>query len=70
LRLTIYISQQYIIDLLKKIGKSACRPTSTLVDLNRKLGSVEEDIAMGKKMYQRQVGRLIYLLLDQTLLLL
>ena len=58
----IFISQQkYITDLLKETGKTACRPASTPVDPNIKLGSAEEDIAVDKEMYQRLVGRLIYL---------
>ena len=58
----IFISQQkYITDLLKETGKTACRPASTPVDPNIKLGSAEEDIVVDKEMYQRLVGRLIYL---------
>ncbi|XP_058726625.1 uncharacterized mitochondrial protein AtMg00810-like [Vicia villosa] len=58
----IFISQhKYIIDLLKEIGKTTCKPASTPIDPNLKLGNVEEDTAVGKEMYQRLVGRLIYL---------
>ncbi|XP_073219751.1 uncharacterized protein [Cicer arietinum] len=58
----IFISQQkYITDLLKETGKTACRPASTPVDPNIKLGSAEEDIVVDKEMSQRLVGRLIYL---------
>jgi len=58
----IFISQQkYITDLLKETGKIACRPASTPVDPNIKLGSAEEDIFVELEMYQRVVGRLIYL---------
>nr|KYP33440.1 Copia protein [Cajanus cajan] len=58
----IFISQQkYIIDLLKETGKTACKLASTPVDPNIKLGSAEEDVAVDKEMYQRLVGRLIYL---------
>jgi len=58
----IFISQQkYITDLLKETGKTACKPVSTPVDPNIKLGSAEEDNAVNKEMYQRLVGRLIYL---------
>ena len=53
--------QKYITDLLKETSKTTCRPASTLVDPNIKLGSAEEDIAVDKEMYQRLVGRLIYL---------
>jgi len=58
----IFISQQkYIIDLLKETGKTACKPVSTPVDPNIKLGSAEEDNAVNKEMYQRLMSRLIYL---------
>ena len=58
----IFISQQkYIIDLLKETSKTACKPASTLIDPNLKLGNAEEDTAVDKEMYQRLVGRLIYL---------
>ena len=55
----IFISQQkYIIDLLKEIGKATCKPSSTPIYPNIKLGSAKEDIATHKEMYQRLVGRL------------
>ncbi|XP_057514198.1 uncharacterized mitochondrial protein AtMg00810-like [Actinidia eriantha] len=58
----IFISQQkYIIDLLKETGKLACKPVSTPIEPNHKLGEAEEDIAVNREMYQRLVGRLIYL---------
>ncbi|KAK2433017.1 putative mitochondrial protein [Trifolium repens] len=58
----IFISQQkYITDLLKETGKSACKPASTPLDPNLKLGIAEEAAAVDKEMYQRLVGRLIYL---------
>ena len=47
--------------MLKATGKTACRPASTPVDPNIKLGSAEEDITVDKEMYQRLVGLLIYL---------
>nr|KYP49028.1 hypothetical protein KK1_029231 [Cajanus cajan] len=57
----IFISQQkYISDLLKETGKAACKPTSTPLEPNLKLGNAE-DVAVDKEMYQRLVGRLIYL---------
>ena len=57
----IFISQQkYIIDLLKETGKG-CKPVCTPVDPSLKLGNAEEDVAVDKEMYQRLVGRLIYL---------
>nr|KYP52900.1 Retrovirus-related Pol polyprotein from transposon TNT 1-94 [Cajanus cajan] len=58
----IFISQQkYITDLLKETGKTACKPASTPIDPNLKLGNAEEDTAVDKEGYQRLVGRLIYL---------
>ena len=58
----IFISQQkYITDLLKETGKTTCKPASTPVDSNIKLGSAEEDIVMDKELYKRLGGRLIYL---------
>jgi len=58
----IFISQQkHITNLLKETRKTACKPVSTPVDPNIKLGSAEEDNAVNKEMYQRLMGRLIYL---------
>jgi transposase InsO family protein len=58
----IFISQQkYVMDLLKETGKTACKPASTPIDPNLRLGMAEEDAAVDREMYQRLVGRLIYL---------
>ena len=58
----ILISQQkYVIDLLKETGKTAYKPASTPMDPNVKLGTVEEDTAVDKEMFQHLVGKLIYL---------
>ena len=58
----IFISQQkYVTDLMAEIGKIGCKPVSTLMDLNRKLGEAKEEPMVDKRMYQRLVGRLIYL---------
>lgn len=57
-----FIAQQkYVTDLLKETGKTACKPVTTPIDPNRKLGKAEEDVCVDKNMYQRLVGRLIYL---------
>nr|KYP52584.1 hypothetical protein KK1_025538 [Cajanus cajan] len=40
---------------------AACKPASTPLEPNLKLGNAEEDVAVDKEMYQRLVGRLIYL---------
>ena len=58
----IFISQQkYITNLVKETRKLACKPTSTPIDPNNKLGKAEEDVAVDREMYQHLVGRLIYL---------
>ena len=58
----IFISQQkYVTDLLKETGRTTCKPASTPIDPNMKLGSMEEDVTVDKGMYQKLVGRLIYL---------
>ena len=48
-------------DLLAKTGKIGCKPVSTLMDPNHKLGEAKEEPMMDKRMYQKLVGRLIYL---------
>jgi hypothetical protein len=58
----IFISQQkYFTDLQQETGKAACKPASTPIDPNVKLRNAEEDIKVDKEMYQRLVGKLIYL---------
>ena len=58
----IFISQQkYVIDLLAETWKIGCKPVSTLMDPNHKLGEAKEEPVVDKIMYQRLVGRLIYL---------
>lgn len=58
----IFISQQkYVTDLLKETGKIGCKPVSTPIDSNQKLGEAKEEPHVDKKIYQRLVGRLIYL---------
>ena len=58
----IFISQQkYVTDLLKETGKLGCKPASTPIDPNHKLGEAEGDTSVDREMYQRLVGKLIYL---------
>ena len=58
----IFISQQkYVTNLLKETGKTACKPESTSIDPNLRLREAEKDAKVDKEMYQRLVGRLIYL---------
>jgi len=45
--------------LLKETGKIACKPASTPIDPNMKLGNAE-DIVVDKEIYQRLVGTLIF----------
>ena len=46
---------------MKETGKTACKPASTPIDPNMKLGTAEEDAAVDREMFQRLVGKLIYL---------
>ncbi|RCU30907.1 hypothetical protein DVA81_19785, partial [Acinetobacter baumannii] len=58
----IFISQQkYVVDLLRETGKLACKPASTPIDPNHKLGIANEDMAVDKEGFQKLVGKLIYL---------
>ena len=38
-----------------------CKPVGTTIDPIHKLRETKEDVAVNKEMYQRLVGRLIYL---------
>lgn len=53
---------KYINDLQKNTGKLACKLANTPIDPYHKLELAEEDIEVDKGMYQRLLGRLIYLL--------
>ena len=56
----IFISQQkYMTDLLVETRNIGCKPISTLMDPNHKLGEAKEEPMVDKRMYQRLVGRLI-----------
>lgn len=58
----IFISlQKCAVDLLKEMGKLACKPANTSVDPNYKLGEAEENTAIDREMRQHLVRRLIYL---------
>jgi len=56
----IFIFQQKYINLLNETGKMDCKPTSTPIDPNIKLGSAEDD-TQWTEMFQRLVRKLIYL---------
>jgi hypothetical protein len=49
-----------VLDLLKETGMLGCKPASTPIDQKSKL-SAETGEPVDKEMYQRLVGRLIYL---------
>ena len=48
-------------DLLAETWKIGCKPVSTPMDQNHKLGEAKEEPMVDKRMYQRLFGRLIYL---------
>ena len=48
-------------DLLAETRKIGCKPVSTPMDPNHKLGEAKEEPMVDERMYQRLVGRLIYL---------
>ena len=58
----ISISQRkYVLDLLKETGTIGCRPVETPIDPNTKLEAQTEGTTIDRGMYQRSVGKLIYL---------
>ncbi|KAJ9547057.1 hypothetical protein OSB04_019600 [Centaurea solstitialis] len=58
----IFISQQkYVTDLLKDTGMTTSKPIGTPIEQNHKLSEALGDKPVDKGMYQRLVGRLIYL---------
>lgn len=58
----IFVSQQkYVTDLLKEAGKLGCKPAATPIEPNQKLGEAKEEPVVDREMYQRLVGKLIYL---------
>lgn len=58
----IFISQQkYVTDLFVEAGKVGCNLVSTPMDPNHKLREAKKEPTVDKRMYQRLVGRLIYL---------
>lgn len=61
-KIGISVSQRkYVLDLLKETGMSGCRPSDTPMDPNQKLREVSNGVPIDKGMYQRLVGKLIYL---------
>ncbi|RDX81908.1 Copia protein, partial [Mucuna pruriens] len=58
----IFISQQkYVTKLLAEIGNLGCKPITTYMDPNNKLGEGKEEPIVDKHMYQILMGKLIYL---------
>ncbi|KAK3002615.1 hypothetical protein RJ639_022178 [Escallonia herrerae] len=58
----IFVSQQkYVLDLLEETGKLGCRPSDTPIEPNHRLAEFMEGEPTHKGMYQRLVGKLIYL---------
>lgn len=58
----IFIFQRkYILDMLAKIGLVDCKPAKTPIVVNHGLRIVEGGCLTDKKLYQKLVGRLIYL---------
>lgn len=61
-KIGIFISQQkHITDLLRDIGKLARKPINSPLDQNHKLRETKRDKAVDRKVYQKLVGKLIYL---------
>ncbi|KAK3040310.1 hypothetical protein RJ639_028225 [Escallonia herrerae] len=58
----IFVSQQkYVLDLLEETGKLGCRTSDTPIEPNHRLAEFMEGEPTYKGMYQRLVGKLIYL---------
>ena len=53
--------RKYVLDLLTETGMLACKPASTPMDINHKLGICPNQVPTDTGRYQRLVGRLIYL---------
>ena len=52
---------KYTLDLLQETGQLGCKPTSTPLDVNVKIGKGDDGAAVDKAFYQRLIGQLIYL---------
>lgn len=58
----IFISQKkYVTDLLKETGMTTSKLVATPIEQNHRLGEALGGKAVDRKMYQRLVGKLIYL---------
>jgi Reverse transcriptase (RNA-dependent DNA polymerase) len=58
----LFISQRkYVLDLLKETGKLGCKPISTPIDPNIKLNTEDGEPLKDIHLFQRLIGKLIYL---------
>ena len=58
----ISLSQhKYTLDLLQETGQLGCKPTTTPLDVNIKIGKGDDGAAVDKLFYQMLIGKLIYL---------
>ena len=58
----ISLSQhKYALDLLQETGQLGCKPTTTPLDVNVKIGKGDDDAVIDRTSYQRLIGKLIYL---------
>ena len=58
----IFINQKkYILDLLAETGMLDCKPVETPIVANHRLQSVQDGELVDKELYQKLVGKLIYL---------
>ena len=58
----ISLSQhKYTLDLLQETGQLGCKPATTPLDINAKIGKEDDGAVVDKAFYQRLIGKLIYL---------
>ncbi|XP_078437652.1 uncharacterized protein LOC144708275 [Wolffia australiana] len=58
----ISLSQhKYTLDLLQETGHLGCKPATTPLDINVKIGKGDDGAAVDKHLYQRLIGKLTYL---------
>ena len=53
------LQRQYVLDILKKYGMTACKPVATPMEQNAKLRADLGEVLEDPKMYQIIVGSLI-----------
>ena len=54
------LQRQYVLDMLKKYGMTACKPIATPMEQNAKLRADLGEVLEDPTMYQKIVGSLIY----------